>query len=240
MNKLLRADNTRMLRSATFRFGLLSLLALLLITFFLDGDKGTLQRTEAGFQSLLLFLPLVCGFLIILSVGAEFGNGAIRNKLIVGHRRSHVYTSWMVTGIAVTLISFVFTAAVLAVTCAIDGGIIELSAKTLVTLSGVMLCSLLCNAAMCLLISVIVPGAKGAVLCFIFQEALFMVFMISAEEGGIAWVEKVSYFFPQGLIGVVSLLTAPEKPWVYMLCSLGAAVVFFALGIHYFRRKDLN
>ena len=104
MSKLLHADNNRMLRSRVFRLGMVSLAALILLTFALEGDAGTLKRTESGFQGLLLFLPMVCSFIIILFVGHEFAGGAIRNKLIVGHLRSRVYTSWMVVGIGVTVI----------------------------------------------------------------------------------------------------------------------------------------
>ena len=114
MSKLLHADNNRMLRSRVFRLGMVSLAALVLLTFALEGDAGTLKRTESGFQGLLLFLPMVCSFIIILYVGHEFAGGAIRNKLIVGHLRSRVYTSWMVVGIGVTVIAMIFSAAMLA------------------------------------------------------------------------------------------------------------------------------
>ncbi len=240
MSKLLHADNNRMLRSRLFRLGMISLMALLVITFVLDGEGEPLKGTEAGFQGLLLFLPMVCSFIIILFVGHEFGNGAIRNKLIVGHLRSHVYTSWMIVGIIVTLIGMAFSAALLAVNCAVEGGFDELTAKPLIIVWTVLLCELLCNAAMSLLLAVILPGAKGAVVSFIFQYALLMVSMIAMEGGGVAWVKTLSYFFPQGLMGVAALQAAPEKPWMYILCSLSAAVAFFALGIYHFRRKDLN
>ena len=240
MSKLLHADNNRMLRSRVFRLGIVSLAALVLLTFALEGDAGTLKRTESGFQGLLLFLPMVCSFIIILFVGHEFAGGAIRNKLIVGHLRSRVYTSWMVVGIGVTVIAMIFSAAMLAGMCAIDGGMGKLAAKPLITVWTVLLCELLSNAAMSLLFAVILPGAKGAVVSFLYQYALLMVFMISMDGGGIGWIKTLSHFFPQGLMGVAALQRAPEKPWLYMLCSLGAAVAFYGVGMYSFRRKDLN
>ena len=54
MSKLLHADNNRMLRSRLFRLGMISLMALLVITFVLDGEGEPLKGTEAGFQGLLL------------------------------------------------------------------------------------------------------------------------------------------------------------------------------------------
>ena len=107
MRNLLSANFLRLRKSGIFWFLLLVLFAFGLLT--------TLQRVIDQMQwkwntrfyltvdlfVYALFLGFGMAAFIPLFFGAEYSDGAIRNKLIIGHSRLSVYLSHLITSVAV-------------------------------------------------------------------------------------------------------------------------------------------
>lgn len=92
MRKLLRANFARLFRSKIF------LLLILLSAAAAVAVRIEIYRSaEEGLDSAFFFVAAVIGVVMAvfcsLFVGTEYSDGAIRNKLIVGHSRSAVYLS---------------------------------------------------------------------------------------------------------------------------------------------------
>lgn len=100
MRKLLRADFARLWKNKLFYLFLLILTAL---GVWLPLAHHRLNQTEGGYAANLTPDSGFCGFgtvavlllsiLVPLFVGTDHSDGAIRNKLVVGAKRGHVYLS---------------------------------------------------------------------------------------------------------------------------------------------------
>lgn len=101
MNKLLRANFHRLWRNKVFWFAMCTMLA-----FSIYAVIGTLKDNEGAFYSnhavtspdILLcsgtsIIGIVAAIYIAFYLGTEYGDGTIRNKLIVGHTRRRIYLS---------------------------------------------------------------------------------------------------------------------------------------------------
>lgn len=129
MNKLLYANFFRIKRDKVFWIGV-SLMAAMGI-FLPLSNFWAIQRIlrETGEQVIIplegvffafnLFVPFAAAIFCSLFVGTEYSDGAIRNKLVIGHTRSGIYLANLIT---CTAASFVFAAVFMAV-CGIAGGL---------------------------------------------------------------------------------------------------------------------
>ncbi|MDO5147599.1 MAG: hypothetical protein Q4D60_11420 [Eubacteriales bacterium] len=115
MRNLLRADGARLLRSRTFWLCIGGMLLMAAGFIFM-------QYTAMDYKvplSRVVFLPvsfygIVTAALISLYVGQDFQDGGIRNKVIAGNKRTHVYFSSVIMSClacaAVFLVTTFFTA----------------------------------------------------------------------------------------------------------------------------------
>lgn len=115
MNKLLRANFARLKKDKVFWIGILFMFAF--------GIFGVIQKcindsTATPDQLLFIFTVLigvVTAAFCSLYIGTEYSDGTIRNKLIVGQKRSAVYLSNFITCSAAGIfMSFSYIAAVIA------------------------------------------------------------------------------------------------------------------------------
>lgn len=74
---------------------------------------------EGVFFAFNLLVPFAAAIFCSLFVGTEYSDGAIRNKLVIGHTRSGIYLANLIT---CTAVSFVFTAVFMAA-CGVAGGL---------------------------------------------------------------------------------------------------------------------
>lgn len=115
MRKLLSANFARLWKSKTFWFLLTSLFALCL-TLSLDKIWQVRSLLAAGYaraidKRLFSEAPYIGAFqavFISFFLGTEYSDGTIRNKLVVGHQRGHIFLSNFVVCLAA---SYVFLAA---------------------------------------------------------------------------------------------------------------------------------
>ena len=95
MLKLLHAGFSRLWKNRLFwgAAGLLALIgAAIPIKYFLDNRSGASAWTPDTACFIYAFLvPIVLSVLTALFIGTEYSDGTMRNKCIVGHRRSSIY-----------------------------------------------------------------------------------------------------------------------------------------------------
>ena len=105
MRRLLRTDFARMRHSKTLWLTLAVMLALCL---YLLADLGyrtvhypdRVARFENDFFNYTPFLGFCCAMMVGMFTGADYSDGTIRNKLIVGNERLHIYLSHLIAGFA--------------------------------------------------------------------------------------------------------------------------------------------
>lgn len=104
MSKLLSANFNRLLINRAFWMSIILMVCAQGICCFL------MLRNEGVPMDVVLFMSLLCISVLVaifysLFLGTEYSDGTIRNKLIVGHKRSNIYLASLITGIiAVTII----------------------------------------------------------------------------------------------------------------------------------------
>lgn len=95
MRKLLRAGFSRLWKTKLFwaAAGLLAVIgAAIPIKYFLDNRSGASAWTPDTACFLYAYLvPILLSVLTALFIGSEYSDGTMRNKCIVGHRRSSMY-----------------------------------------------------------------------------------------------------------------------------------------------------
>ena len=105
MRKLLRTDFARLKSCKTFWITLAVMLALCL---YLLGDlcyrtvyyPERVARFENDFFNYTPFLGFCCAMMVCMFTGADYSDGTIRNKLIVGCERRDIYLSHLIAGFA--------------------------------------------------------------------------------------------------------------------------------------------
>ncbi len=115
MRKLLSADFYRLGRDKAFWIGALAMLAYT-VGAMLSNCHQAMEDVESGFpyalETFYFVYALLIGLLISvftsLFLGSEYSDGTIRNKLVVGHKRSDVYLSKLFANIAFSLILLFF------------------------------------------------------------------------------------------------------------------------------------
>lgn len=108
MVKLLRANFSRLWRDKVF---LLSAAIMFLmgvglpIIHFVDNQKNASGWTsDASCFSYVFFVPILLAVLTALFVGSEYSDGTMRNKRMVGHRRSSIYFSNLIVCVTAGLL----------------------------------------------------------------------------------------------------------------------------------------
>ena len=230
------------------------------------------QRTfplDAVFFVYAMLIGLVLSVFLSLFFGAEYSDGAIRNKLAAGHTRVSVYLANLMTAVFTALIFCgVYILCTLAVGVPLLGGP---KAPTPLLIS--VLLSLLMAAVWCAIYTVVTMNlsrkAASAVSCIllfllIFGIALTVYQILDAPEFypsfGLVDGEMVSemvrnpdYLHPEERWPYELLLDLDPvgqaiqytdgtvtRPLQMALCSLGVFAVTTAAGLALFQRKDLK
>lgn len=119
MRKLLSADFSRLLKSREFYIAVIfmCLLAIFRICSLALALNSSEPVDDDGFFLYALVMGIVMAAFVSLFAGADHSNHTIRNKLVVGHRRSHVYISHF---IICTIAGWIFCSCYLIIELAIS------------------------------------------------------------------------------------------------------------------------
>lgn len=104
MRKLLRAGFARLWRDKVFLLSCTVLFAAgaaLPVIHYLDNQNSGASWTPDATCFVYAFLvPILLSLTVPLFLGCEYSDGTLRNKLIVGHKRRHIYLSNLIVCIA--------------------------------------------------------------------------------------------------------------------------------------------
>lgn len=111
MRKLLSANFSRLWKDKAFWITLTAVFLLSLADAFAGAQSaasmaqnGFTVTTEEYFFRQVPFLGIICGVFTALFLGTENNDGTIRNKLIVGHTRLHIYLANLMVTLAAGLL----------------------------------------------------------------------------------------------------------------------------------------
>lgn len=191
MNKLLYANFFRVKRDKVFWIGV-ALMAAMGI-FLPLSNFWAIQRIlrETGEQVIIplegvffafnLFVPFAAAIFCSLFVGTEYSDGAIRNKLVIGHTRSGIYLANLIT---CTAASFVFAAVFMAV-CGIAGGLtldgFQSNAKTIFLYLLASVCVILVFNALFTCLAMLNQNKAVVAIVTILSILLFLVIALYVE-----------------------------------------------------------
>ena len=104
MNKLLRANFARVKRNKVF-WGFVAFMAVfgafLPIKQYMDSFSSQAETNTVSlnhvFFAYTLVIGVLCAVFCSLFLGTEYSDGTVRNKLMIGHRRSAIYLSNLIT-----------------------------------------------------------------------------------------------------------------------------------------------
>ncbi len=179
MNKLLRANFTRLKKSKGFWIGMAAMI-LYSLAFCLNEYLNKIQygyntSMDAAFFSPYIAVGILIAIFCSLFIGTEYSDGTIRNKLVVGHSRSSIYlANFVVCAVAGLLMNLAYLIA----TCALGIPLLGLlqtdfQIVLLLLLSG-MLLTVACAAIFSLLSMLNHNKALVAVLCTVLAFAAIL------------------------------------------------------------------
>lgn len=182
MSKLLRANFTRLVKSRIFWICILFMASIGIISTITQyREMMTMTDYTPNIDNILfsgcMFMPIVSAVFVGLFLGTEYGDGTIRNKLIVGHERGAVYFSnFIVCAAALLLMHLVYIAVIVAVGVPLVGNA-ELPVTELVVMGLASLATALALTAIFVLMGMLIHG-KAA--CCVAAMLLGMAMIMSA------------------------------------------------------------
>ena len=269
MLKLLRADFFCLRRSRAFRLCAAAAFALSAV-YMIQADGGSVQTLEQHLLQVFPFLPIFHAAFVSLFLGLEYQDGTLRNKLIVGHSRGHVYLSRLlvsVTGCFGILLAWALSALAgipkLGWFAAPTGTLLLAAAVILLLTAALaailtMLCMLLTNRAVSAVTSILLMFGLLALVSFFYnalcepEMASSAIMTANGFEVGeptpnpdyISGVLRTVYQFAVDALptGQAILLANQElaHPGLSLAASGGLVLLCSAAGMLVFRRKDLK
>lgn len=117
MSKLLRSNLSRMFRDKVF---LLCVIGMIAIGIYFPSnqlfrDDGVMIEYGSIVMGYPLFLGALCSVFCSMFVGCEYSDGTIRNKIVVGHTRTEIYFTNLITqfiALALTSLSYIIAVTV--------------------------------------------------------------------------------------------------------------------------------
>lgn len=201
MNRLLKANVSRLKKDTVFRVCLLFTLLYAIVTIVAGWRSMEINDTTIAIDALFLNSFGVSGFLAVpgivlaafcsMFIGTEFSDGTLRNKLIVGHRRRAIYLSNVLT----CAVSGIFFSLVYLLTVSIAGiplfGGFQLETGTLLLLIFDGMLAIVAYAAIFNMLSMVLQNKTVCVcLCLIaVMASMFLCFYLMKRLEGPSMVE---------------------------------------------------
>lgn len=240
MSKLLNADISRIFRSKSLYYGIVISAMLAVIFVLLNKEDNAFTSIPEG--GALLILPVFIGAVVALNVSTEFTSGAIRNKLIIGHSRINIILSWSICFTLVTILFFaVYETAAFVSASMLSYDLSAVHVGNVIKNLLLVFILILGNIFLSLLVCVIIEDVRSVAVMFLIQFALMLFSTLGGEaleENKTA--ELIFRFFPQGQLTKLNVQTAPDKPFLTVVCAVISGAVMLILSIVYFRKHDMK
>lgn len=201
MNRLLKANVSRLKKDTVFKICLLFTLLYAIVTIVAGWRSMEINDTTIAIDALFLNCFGVSGFVAVpgivlaafctMFIGTEFSDGTLRNKLIVGHRRRAIYLSNFLT----CAVSGIFFNLVYLLTASIVGipifGSFQLETGTLLLLMFDGMLAIVAYAAIFNMLSMVLQNKTVCVcLCLIaVMASMFLCFYLMKRLEGPPMVE---------------------------------------------------
>lgn len=268
MITLLRTNLFKMFHSWSFWLTLL-LLPFMNFLKILDNDEYYMGlRPESGLikwnilqcaDSCFLHLTYLTYFVVLLVgilIGDEYSSGAVRNKIVAGHSRAQIYTSYLITSVSECIIVHLFCVYIAYVFCTVRygfdgnlGTIWVLTYSSIAPVAALAAITLFCIAAAGDRIVGMIIAFVGDLAVYIFI-AYFFVNRLRIEADKLSALAKKIFVICDSLIPSsyaewfvipmrkvmdMGIETMPSCCW----CLL-TLIIFCAAGIAVFKKRDIK
>ena len=186
MRKLLRADFARLKESKTFWIGILGMVLICAALLFDHWGFVRKYGEEAGpFEEVLFnYAPMIgffCTMIVGMVLGADYNDGTIRNKLIVGHERLNIYLSHLIVSFAVgAALQIAFLVPALAIGLLLSNGF-KLPLNIIIEMILFSFCTALAFASISAAIGMCVQNRTAAVIAGV--AVILIMFVVAAMIG---------------------------------------------------------
>ncbi len=268
MIKLLRAGGSRLIKNKLFLILTAFSMGLALLMIYIRyrdlRNYGDLIETEQLMLNYATIIGIVIAIFTSLFLGTEYSDGVIRNKIIVGHKRMHIYLSNFIIIMMTSLFSYVILIAVVSCIGIPLFGAITIPISKLLTSLGCIFAVVVAYASIFTLIAMVIQNkAITAIVSIMLAFGLVMAAMVclsriqAPEYIPSATIikevknpkypsesEKEMYQIlldlnPAGQMFQLAGRAAPNQK-ALPIYSFGLFIVFTAAGIVLFQKKDLK
>ncbi len=274
MIKLLNAGFTRLKKNKLF--WLLAIFSIGLALFMIYTQYSDMKRYGEAMEvyQLLLNYSTIIGIVISiftsLFLGVEYSDGAIRNKISIGHKRANIYLSNLIIATITSLFSYILFMVVIAIIGIPLFGSITIPITTLLKLIGCIFATVIAYSSIFTFIAMMISNKTiSAVFSIMLAFGMMMVALIclniltaneyiqsaSMVNGEMKFEEVKNPRYPsekerkvyQTLLdinpaGQMFQIAGRTAPnmKVLLLYSLGIIVVFTSTGLVLFNKKELK
>lgn len=266
MSRLLRAGFRRLFKDGTFWMLVVATLVIGTFTTLRSGLQAPTDNVlDTSMRGCAMYIWMAAVVFCVSFNGAEYVQGAIRNKVIAGNSRVSLYFSMLLTDLVAILILYAVYVLPYIAGGAMVQAKLDVAQFWLFALVAIGTC--VAGTFLFQMLTALLP--KGAIVCFVVAIGLFLCSMIiwselqepptyvdyeMAEDGSLSAGEEVENpgyvsgtkrqvyeFLMDALPTGQSLLLAEgyEEPWM-LVYSAAWCVLVGVTGVVLFRRKDLN
>ncbi len=249
MSKLLRADLSVLFRSKLF-YGMILLCIFLpavtnLEAYLSEPGAPLLAPSVTLPMFLCLFVGNFIGGLALVLISAEFTSGEIRNKLIMGHKRSDIFASWVIVYSLEMLIAIIVFFGVFLLSGIIIGYDMSVCdfGEILMNMLVITVMFFGNSLALSILITIILPDTKAFIIFYVLYEALAVPGILLYEKYPDSIIVKIinrCFALSYLTLDDKALIVGFDEPWFTIACSLTFGVVIIAIAKLLFDRKDLK
>ncbi len=264
MNRLLIANFARIKKNKLF-WVLCGVMALTAIVMVVNAVSNRNTQIDGAMCAFAIPVEIAAAIFISIFFGTEYGDGTIRNKLIIGHDRRRIYFANLITA-AICLLAF--AAAYMLPVVIFGFPLVALPTVQAVRMIAVGILTLFAFCSIYVMVSMIYSNKAGAtvvnlVVAFLMLFAALIIFSYLAvpefypayglEPGEAEYVRNPSYISGakrtvlQALLDLlpagqaIQLLTGTESPlWALPLYSAGVSVACAGVGVFVFFKKDIK
>lgn len=212
MNKLLKAEFYRLKKEKVFLLLIIITCALAPFTLYkYIENSGIITLDRIMLEYLYMYFGIFIAFFVSMYVGKEYTEGFIRNKIVVGHKRSNIYLSNLIICIAVGLIAnIIYIGIVFLVGTKLFGGLQKLNLFQIIAYTSLII------VAYCTIYNFITMLCKDAsvslVTCVIIFIIMFVAMMFVSDKLAVKPYRKITQYNEKGEIEFVDKEINPDYP----------------------------